>query len=130
MKTTAILVDGGFYRKQATYHFGKKSAHERIHELIRYCRMHLMERSQFALVDTPNGNKKRHYQWNNLYRIFYYDCPPISKTLYHPLLKKNIDFIVDPMGHKILPDLMEHIDGLQSYYKQMFQKSPVSKYAE
>ena len=55
MKTTAILVDGGFYRKQATYHFGKKSAHERVHELIRYCRMHLMERSQFALVDTPNG---------------------------------------------------------------------------
>ena len=31
----------------------------------------------------------------------------------------GIDFIVDSMGRKILLDLMEHIDGLQSYYKQM-----------
>nr|WP_289844754.1 NYN domain-containing protein [Treponema phagedenis] len=31
--------------------------------------------------------------------------------------REGIDFIVDPMGHKILPDLMEHIDGLRSYYR-------------
>ena len=28
----------------------------------------------------------------SLYRIFYYDCPPLDKTVYHPLLQKNIDF--------------------------------------
>ncbi|UTC78464.1 NYN domain-containing protein [Treponema sp. OMZ 799] len=235
MKRTAILVDGGFYRKQALYHFGKKRPDERVTELIKYCKLHLKERSKFEIID-KNGKKKRRYQWNELYRIFYYDCPPISKALYHPLTKKNIDFsktdtnkwmvefieqlihqrkvalrmgtladstayyglknntvkklfserlsisditendfdlvlrqkgvdmkigidiatlaykkltdqiilitgdsdfvpaaklarregidfIVDPMGHKILPDLMEHIDGLQSYYKHVALKN-------
>ena len=28
----------------------------------------------------------------SLYRIFYYDCPPLDKTVYHPLLQKNIVF--------------------------------------
>ncbi|WP_253687315.1 MULTISPECIES: NYN domain-containing protein [unclassified Treponema] len=37
--------------------------------------------------------------------------------------REGIDFIVDPMGHKILPDLMEHIDGLQSYYKHVALKN-------
>ncbi|QSH94630.1 nuclease [Treponema phagedenis] len=226
----SILVDGGFYRKQALHHFGKKSAHERVDELIKYCRMHLKERSQFDIISDSDGKQKRIYEWNSLYRIFYYDCPPISKALYHPVLEKSIDFsktetytwmkefienlihqrkvalrmgvladntayyglkneiakklfsgrlqvtditetdfdlvlrqkgvdmkigidiatlaykkladqivlitgdsdfvpaaklarregidfIVDPMGHKILPDLMEHIDGLRSYYR-------------
>lgn len=27
-----------------------------------------------------------------LYRIFYYDCEPIKKSLYHPIQKKNIDY--------------------------------------
>ncbi|WP_253687313.1 MULTISPECIES: hypothetical protein [unclassified Treponema] len=44
MKRTAILVDGGFYRKQALYHFGKKRPDERVTELIKYCKLHLVER--------------------------------------------------------------------------------------
>ena len=27
-----------------------------------------------------------------LYRIFYYDCPPITKKVHHPLTKRAIDF--------------------------------------
>ena len=27
-----------------------------------------------------------------LYRIFYYDCPPVSKAIYDPLRQKNIEF--------------------------------------
>ena len=26
-----------------------------------------------------------------MYRIFYYDCPPITKQVYHPFLKKTVD---------------------------------------
>lgn len=26
-----------------------------------------------------------------MYRVFYYDCPPMNKQVYHPLLKKAID---------------------------------------
>ena len=73
---TAILVDGGFYRRRAQIILGDTDAKTRADELINYCRRHL----------------KLHRENNNdLYRIFYYDCPPASKNLYHPFLKKQID---------------------------------------
>ncbi|HFN9142054.1 TPA: NYN domain-containing protein [Staphylococcus aureus] len=53
---------------------------ERADELYSYCNRHL---------------KETHFKeeiYNKLYRIFYYDCPPIDKIVYHPLLKKNVNF--------------------------------------
>jgi uncharacterized LabA/DUF88 family protein len=77
MIRTAILVDGGFYRKRATKLWGNKAPQDRAKELWNYCVHHLDE----------NYDKDKHY----LYRIFYYDCPPIGKQVYHPLLKRSID---------------------------------------
>ncbi len=74
MKRTAILVDGGFYRRRAQILFGDTDALSRANELFQYALKHISAESA------------------ELYRIFYYDCPPISKKLYHPLLKKQIDF--------------------------------------
>ncbi len=74
--TTAILVDGGFYRKRSKYYSGPRSPKERADELEHFCRALLQNKSE----------RRR------LYRIFYYDCPPISKKVYHPLLNKTIDF--------------------------------------
>ena len=74
---TAILVDGGFYRKRAQSMIGEKTAQERVDELYDYCRRHLNERDRY------------HHE---LYRIFYYDCPPMDKKIHHPFLKKQIDF--------------------------------------
>ena len=79
MMKTAILVDGGFYRKRARYLWGKKSPEERASELIKYCMSHLRHEQ--------NVNPDR-----DLYRIFYYDCPPLGKTVYHPFLKRGVDF--------------------------------------
>lgn len=76
---TAILVDGGFYRKRASYLWGKKTAEERASELYAYCNEHLRY-------------QQRYEPGRSLYRIFYYDCPPLGKTVYHPLLRKGIDF--------------------------------------
>lgn len=73
---TAILVDGGFYRRRAQKVFGDIPAQQRAIELANYCKRHL----------------NSHGENNELYRIFYYDCPPTSKRIYHPLLKKQIDF--------------------------------------
>lgn len=77
---TAILVDGGYYRKLATRYTGKKTGVEAADILYDYCRQHLR--------DGPKDNRR----WNELYRIFYYDCPPISKKVYHLLTQKTIDF--------------------------------------
>lgn len=75
MIRTAILVDGAFYRKRAYHLFGDKTPSDRAKELYKYCRRHINEESAGAY----------------LYRVFYYDCPPISKMVYHPLLKRAVD---------------------------------------
>ncbi len=76
---TAILIDGGFYRKRAQKCLGEKTPAERADELYRYCWRHL--------IDKRSGERVQ----CELYRIFYYDCPPIAKQIYHPLSKKSID---------------------------------------
>lgn len=73
---TAILVDGGFYRKRSLSVLGNKTAKERANELDDYCKRHLHEK---------HGS-------NDLYRIFYYDCPPMAKKVFHPLTRNQVDF--------------------------------------
>ena len=79
MTKTAILVDGGFYRKRAASLWGKKTAQDRADELHDYAFKHIARKT-----DGPYERE--------LYRIFYYDCPPVQNVVYHPLLKKNIEF--------------------------------------
>lgn len=69
---TAILVDGGFYLKQARKLFGDKSPADRADELEKYCNRHI--------------NK---YGDRHLYRVFYYDCPPSEAVVWNPLKQKN-----------------------------------------
>lgn len=78
MTRTAILIDGGFYRKRAKYLWGEKTAEARAAELDAYCKAHLHQK---------DGPVER-----QLYRIFYYDCAPIGRrSVYHPLTKKNVE---------------------------------------
>lgn len=80
MSKTAILVDGGFYRKRAKHLWGPHSPQETADGLITYVRRHLRE----------------HLYVHELYRIFYYDCPPVSKQIYHPLHKKTLNLAATP----------------------------------
>ena len=57
---TAILVDGGFYRRRAYARLGDKSPKERADELESYCKRHLNEKIY--------GIQTSH----RLYRIWYY----------------------------------------------------------
>lgn len=72
---TAILVDGGFYRRRAQKALGDITAQKRAIELANYCKRHL----------------NSHGEHNELYRIFYYDCPPTAKRIFHPFLQKQTD---------------------------------------
>ena len=81
-ETIAILVDGGFYQRRAKSLWGEKSADDRAVELMNYCHKHL--------------NRSNHEDCR-LYRIFYYDCPPIDRNVYHPLLKKDINLKKQPL---------------------------------
>lgn len=75
MSKTAILIDGGFFRKRAKKLWGPHSAKESADALITYCWRHLYE----------------HSREHDLYRIFYYDCPPVDKQMYHPLTGKSVN---------------------------------------
>lgn len=80
MSKTAILVDGGFYRKRTKSNWTNHSAQEAVDALITYCLRHLHERTT-------------HHE---LYRIFYYDCAPITKQAFHPLIQKSINLSASP----------------------------------
>ena len=95
MSKTAILVDGGFYRKRAKFQWGEHSPEETADALFHYCIRHLRER----VCD------------HELYRIFYYDCPPAERQLYHPLLKRAVDFKRQPIYSwmtQLLEELKKH----------------------
>lgn len=81
LKHTAILVDGGFYRRIAYSIFGDKSAEERAAELDNYCWQHIYDNNEDRV----------------LYRIFYYDCMPSSKMVYHPMLKQTVNLAKSPI---------------------------------
>ena len=74
---TAILVDGGFYRRMAQKVKGAVTAKERADELENYCKRHL---------------KNKYKQYDDLYRIFYYDCMPTGDNIYHPYFHKQINY--------------------------------------
>lgn len=84
MNKIAILVDGGFYKKRAKILFGEKSPEDRASELIAYCMRHVREFEQ-------------ENRFAELYRIFYYDCPPADKNIYNPLTKKSVNLKKDPL---------------------------------
>ncbi len=77
-EVVAILVDGGFFQRRAKHLWGEKSGEERARELIDYCHRHLRHQVNHEI------------QYDDLYRIFYYDCPPAENNVYHPFLKKDV----------------------------------------
>ena len=78
--TTAVLVDGGFYRRRAFHYTGEKSPADRANELFDFCIRLLRDK----------------HERRNLYRIFYYDCPPSEKNVYNPVTKKQVNLKLSP----------------------------------
>lgn len=77
----AIFVDGGFYRRRAQAVMGEMTAEKRAEELESYCHSHLHYKETKKCLFSKE-----------LYRIFYYDCPPMDRKIYHPWTKKQVDF--------------------------------------
>ena len=75
MIKTAILVDGGYYRRRIVGFTGHEIPARAADTLYRYCQRHLDHDREDC----------------SLYRVLYYDCAPSEKKVYHPLLKKTVD---------------------------------------
>lgn len=95
---TAIFIDGAFFIKRAHHIFGMTSPDELATKLWSYSLRHIYpmhtERRENlsdearALRDTSDF----YYALDHLYRIFFYDCPPLQKKMHHPVTGKCIDF--------------------------------------
>lgn len=85
MDTVAILIDGGFYIRKAKALWGDRAPQESADILHRYACAHLFH--------AENGVTVR----DKLYRIFYYDCPPMDRNVYHPLLQKDKSLKMEPI---------------------------------
>lgn len=81
---TAFLIDGGFFLKRYYRLEGTKSPSEAAKALHRMCREHLLERGR--------DSQRRPRRISHLYRIFYYDCPPLMTKAHNVLTGQAIDF--------------------------------------
>lgn len=74
-KPIAILVDGGFFLKRYKQCFRDGSAHDAA----------TVAKNMYTML-------LRHVENEELYRILYYDCPPLEKKIHNPISKKLIDY--------------------------------------
>lgn len=75
---TAVLIDGGFFVKR----FRVIEPHN-AHNAARAADLAW----RWAFKHLTEGNKK-----HELYRIFFYDCPPLVKKMHNPISQKSVDF--------------------------------------
>lgn len=81
---TAILVDGGFFVKRyrkvsnSAIHYDPKAVAK---DLFTWCLMHL---------DDKDAGRRE------LYRIFFYDCAPLTKEAHNPISRQALDFSTTP----------------------------------
>lgn len=78
MKKTAILVDGDFFLRA----FLRKVDPNKQIEVDALAKQ--MWRYWLRHIDKRHGD--------SLYRIFFYDCPPLTKKIHHPLSREFVDF--------------------------------------
>lgn len=80
---TAIMIDGAFYLNRARNIWGNQSPRKAAETLEKYCKKHIE-----CCCDREGPT--------NLYRIFYYDCPPAELKSQHPITGKPVDYSKTP----------------------------------
>jgi hypothetical protein len=74
---TAILVDGDFYLRRHAAHFGRENSNDAkkvADDFWVHCIRHIDKQQQ-----------------DRLFRIYFYDCPPLDKKLHYPISERPID---------------------------------------
>lgn len=85
---TAILIDGAYFvhRFRAIEPANAMNPRRAAECAWRWAVLHLSARKP------ANGNDHGRGERRELYRIFFYDCPPLEKKMHNPITKKLIDF--------------------------------------
>lgn len=79
--STAILIDGGFFLRCFRRVYRELDAHDPVTVAKKAHEMALDH------LKNPRYSERR-----ELYRIFFYDCPPLTKRVHGPISKKSLNF--------------------------------------
>ena len=85
----AVLIDGGFFLKRLKSQFPNVNPTDPA-EVASLIHTHALRHK-----NQRTGEDNNHvpvFETFDLYRIFFYDCPPIEKKMHWPISKKAIDF--------------------------------------
>jgi uncharacterized LabA/DUF88 family protein len=99
---TAILVDGAFFLrsfKKAFPDHDRNSPKSVVHGLTLLANWHLVQRiGPVKVMDDIDAQKVPLAESRDFYRLFFYDCPPLTKRMHTPLGRKSVDFEKTPQA--------------------------------
>ncbi len=96
---TAILVDGAFFLRRFRHSFPNHNRNDPksvAHGLKLLANWHLVQRVGPDFVMEQLAKHSLLEESQEFYRIFFYDCPPLTKRMHSPLTQKSIDFGKSP----------------------------------
>lgn len=108
-KRVAVLIDGGFYRKRYREIYKGLPADPK--ELAK---------KLYGMAMAHAGNM------DDLYRIFYYDCPPLSKKAHNPVSGRAVDFSKEPQA----VFMNQYLEELKRKRKMALRLGHLSDFAE
>jgi hypothetical protein len=86
--STAILIDGGYFLRRFPRVFPQRNAQDAGE----------VARTAFRLALDHLKDERLPGVRRDLYRIFFYDCPPLMKKAHQPITGKAIDFSRTPVA--------------------------------
>ena len=127
---TAILIDGAFFIKRFrsiepnNAHNARRAA-ECAH---RWACAHLLPPNRGgANGDGQPDRQRRHANRRELYRIFFYGCPPLDKKMHNPISKRPVDFGKSQEAMFRL-ELHEHLRGMRKVALRLGHLSAFSQW--
>jgi uncharacterized LabA/DUF88 family protein len=92
---TAILVDGAFFLRRLRYSFPTvdRSDPSAVAAALRWqVFWHLALRIGPTAVNQLVADQRLLAEWEQFYRIFFYDCRPLTKRMHTPIVHRSVDF--------------------------------------
>lgn len=96
---TAILVDGAFFLRRFKYAFpdhDRNNAQSVAHGLGLQAFWHLAQRLGPSVVQDQIALHQPLAESRDYYRLFFYDCAPLTKRMHTPLGRRSVDFGKSP----------------------------------